>query len=412
MSYTYTDKIKFAYTTNFDAFGRLRTSSPLTLFDSSHRFRDNGLWATSLTGSGTKTFNSNDGSINMNVTTASGDKVVRETYRVFSYQPGKSLLILNTFTFAESQSGLKQRVGYFGQNNGFYLELDDSTISLVKRSYVSGTVNNTPVDSSSWNVDPMDGSGPSGITLDLTKSQILWIDLEWLGVGSVRCGFVINGEFYTCHVFNHANLITSTYITTACLPVRYEIENTSNTSSSSTLKQICSSVISEGGYELRGEPRSIDTGILTPYNLVVAGTYYPVASIMLKSGNLDSVVIPSGIDIQPQDNGNYSWKIFVGGTTTGGSWTTLDTNSSVNYNITGSSFSGGSCIKTGYFSASAQSKASVNIDRNDIFQNQLLRDGLTETALEFTICVCSETVPGGGGGNQVWAAINWEEITK
>jgi len=255
----------------------------------------------------------------------------------------------------------------------------------------------------------MDGTGPSGITLDITKSQIFWIDLEWLGVGSVRCGFVINGEFYTCHVFNHANLITSTYITTACLPLRYEIENTSGTSSSNTLTQICSSVMSEGGYELRGEERSIDTGILTPYTLLVAGTFYPLASIRLKSGNLDSIVIPSYIDLLPKDNANYSWKIFVGGTTSGGSWTTLDANSSVNYNITGSSFSSGTCVRTGFFSASNQGKLNINIG-DDLFKNQLLRDGLTSTPLEFTICVAAETV--GGSGNKIWTSINWEEVTK
>jgi len=123
MSYTYTDKIKFAYTTNFDAFGRLRTSAPLTLFDSSHRYRDNGLWATLTAGSGAKTFNTNQGVIDMNVTNASGDKVVRETYRVFAYQPGKSLLALNTFTFATGQSGLRQRVGYFGEKEVRFLVL-------------------------------------------------------------------------------------------------------------------------------------------------------------------------------------------------------------------------------------------------------------------------------------------------
>ena len=250
MSYTYTDKIKFAYTNNFDSFGRLRVSEPFTLFDSSHRYRDNGLWATQTATGGTVVFDANEGCVDLSVTTSSGSTVRRETYKVFAYQPGKSLLSLNTFVMAPAQTGLTQRVGYYGAANGMFLELANSTLSLVKRSSVTGVLVDTPVAQASWNVDPMDGTGPSGIILDITKAQILFMDFEWLGVGSVRCGFVIDGEFYTCHIFHHANIVTSTYITTASLPVRYEIFNTAGTVTSSTLKQICSSVISEGGYEL------------------------------------------------------------------------------------------------------------------------------------------------------------------
>ena len=215
MSYTYTDKLKFAYTPNFDSFNRLRVSNPLTLFDSSHRYRDNGLWATYTTASATYSFATYSGSMDLTVSTFSDSECIRETLRVFAYQPGKSLLTMNTFVLAATASNLRQRVGYFGTQNGFYLEQDDSNFYFVKRSYVTGTVVNTGITQSNWNVDPMNGSGPSGITMDFTKSQILWMDFEWLGVGSVRTGFVINGELITCHVFHHANQITSTYITTS-----------------------------------------------------------------------------------------------------------------------------------------------------------------------------------------------------
>ncbi len=226
-----------------DSFGRLRTSSPLTLFDSSHRYGDNQLWSTETISSGTAVFNADQGLVDLNITSAIGSKVVRETNKVFAYQPGKSLLVLNTFVMGAAQDGLIHRVGYYGNENGFYLEQKDVEISFVKRSLVTGLVTETPVIQGDWNGDKLDGTGPSGLTLDLTKAQILWMDLEWLGVGSVRVGFVINGQFIVCHTFNHANIIASTYITTASLPLRYEIFNTAETSGASTLKQICSSVI-------------------------------------------------------------------------------------------------------------------------------------------------------------------------
>lgn len=419
MSYTYTDKVKFAYTPNFDSFNRLRVSNPLTLFDSSHRFRDNGLWATSTSGSGSATFNTNQGLIDMAVTSANGDQVIRETYKVFSYQPGKSLLSLNTFSFNAAKTGLRQRVGYFGDSNGTFLQLDNSTLSFVKRSLVTGSIVDTPISQfggvygagdTGWNVDQMNGSGPSGITLDIATAQILWMDFEWLGVGSVRCGFVINGEFYTCHVFHHANIITSTYITTASLPIRYELTNTSATASSSTLKQICSSIISEGGYELRGESYSAEIPIASPYTLTNAGTYYPVVSLRLKSNRLEGVAIPTLMDCFPQDAGNYQWRLVERGTTTGGSWTSFGTDSIVEYNISGTSFSGGKILHSGYFSASNQGSGAGGLSKEGLFDHQLARNSFTSTPYEFTLCVAAESV--GGGGNQVWGHIDWEEITR
>jgi hypothetical protein len=236
-----------------DAFGRARVSNPLTLFDSSHRYQDNGLWATATGVGSDATFDPNAGLVNLNVPTTSGAYVKRETKKVFSYQPGKSLLILTTFVMNPAKTNLRQRVGYFGSDNGLYLQLQNSTLSFVERSYVTGAATETVVNQSSWNIDKLDGTGPSGKTLDITKAQILWMDVEWLGLGTVRLGFVIDGVFVHCHSFHHANLITATYITTASLPLRYEIENLGTTAGASTLKQVCSTVISEGGYELRGK---------------------------------------------------------------------------------------------------------------------------------------------------------------
>jgi hypothetical protein len=411
MSYTYTDEIKFANTTNFDAFGRLRVSNPLTLFDSSHRFADNQLWSTSTATGGTATFNSAQGLIDLAVTATSGSEVVRETTKVFSYQPGKSLLVLSTFVMSPAKTNLRQRVGYYGANNGYYLELNGTTVSFVERSFVTGGVVNTPVAQASWNVDPMDGSGPSGVTLDLTKSQILFMDLEWLGVGTVRIGFVINGNFYVCHKFHHANVIATTYITTASLPLRYEITNTGATSGVSTLKQICSTVLSEGGYQLNGLQQAIGIPVTTPRNLPVAGTFYPIVSIRLKTSpdRLDAVVISTAISVMATTAGHYNWQVIASGTTTGGSWLPAPGGSSVDYNITGTSFTGGRILASGFFSVSNQGSTQVDILKEALFKTQLERNGLTSAPFELTILVASDV--GGGGGN-ILASMDWEEISR
>lgn len=404
-------EISFANTPNIDSFGRLRVSEPFTLFDSSHRFDDNELWSTATATSGTATFNSDQGLVDLAVTAASGSQVIRETTKVFSYQPGKSLLVLSTFVMSSAKTNLRQRVGYYGSNNGYYLELNNSTVSFVERSSVSGAVVNTPVAQASWNVDKMDGTGPSGVTLDLTKAQILFMDLEWLGVGTVRIGFVINGNFYVCHKFHHANIIASTYITTASLPLRYEITNTGATSGASTLKQICSTVLSEGGYQLNGLQQAIGIPVTTPRNLAVAGTFYPIVSIRLKTSpdRLDAIIICTAISVIATSAGNYNWQVIASGTTTGGTWVGAPGGSSVNYNITGTSFTGGRILASGYFSVSNQGSTQVDILKEALFKTQLERNALTSTPFELTIVVASDV--GGGGGN-VLASMDWEEISR
>ena len=280
--------------TSVDSFGRLRVGEPHTLFEASNRFQEaNDKFSKATTGSGYSEFIATDGCVNLNVTTSSTDSVIKESRNVLPYQPGKSLLVLNTFTMAEPQANLTQRVGYFSANNGVYLEQQDSDAYIVMRSQSTGAVtSNNRISQANWNIDKFDGAGPSGLTLDLTKSQIFWSDFEWLGVGTVRSGFVIGGSLHIAHQFHHANERTSTYMTTACLPVRYEIFNTGTTGQSSTLKQICSSVISEGGYSQVTTTRSISNAIAGK-SLPSGGVITPTINIRLRSGRLDAIVIPS-----------------------------------------------------------------------------------------------------------------------
>lgn len=394
--------------TSIDAFGRARVSEPLTLFDSSHRYRDNGLWFTSNTATATHAFSSNEGLINLNVDTTADAEVVRETTKVFSYQPGKSLQLLNTFTFNEPKDNLRQRVGYFGTNNGIYLEQDGTDISFVKRSNITGSVVETKIDQADWNIDKLDGTGPSLLTLDLTKSQILWMDIEWLGVGSVRAGFVINGQFIHCHSFHHANDTTGAYITTASLPLRYEIKNTAETSGSSTLKQICSSIISEGGYQLRGDQQSVGTSITSPYSLTTAGTYYPVVSIRLKSAFPDAIVIPTAAQALGTGNGPYyKWALVTGATVTTASWTSAGSNSAVEYTITGSAMTGGQVVASGYLASTNQGNVPLEILKQALFKFQLERNSFTSDYKTFTLAITSDT-----DSTEVYGSLDWEEITR
>lgn len=394
-----------------DAFGRARTSSPFTLFDSFNRFADNNKFNYANTAGGTYGFIANTSSIDMTLTTTSGASVYRESKKVFSYQPGKSLSVLTTFVMNTSKTNLRQRVGYFGTNNGYFLERSDA-VYFVERSSVTGSAVDTKVAQTDWNIDKLDGTGPSLLTLNLDNPQILFTDIEWLGVGSVRMGFVINGQFIHCHTFNHANLNSSpkgAYIQTACLPIRQEIENTATTASNSTFKAICATVISEGGYELSGKPRTVGIEPISANTVqcVTAGTYYPIVSIRLHANALDGIALPKQVDVLPISAANYKWKIVQGATITGAVWANTYSDSIVQYNTnTAATMSGGTDINSGYVTSTVQGGGYFTASDGGIFNYQLERNSFTNTATTWTLAVASGT-----NTSNVAGQILWEEIT-
>ncbi len=387
-----------------DAFGRLRVSNPYTLFDSFYRYNEQGKFSSYTNGTADVTRNANAGLVELSVGTTSGDAAYRESNRVFAYQPGKSLQILTTFVMAPGKTNLRQRIGYFDTNNGVFLEQDGTKLYFRIRSYVTGAITYETVEQKDWNVDPLNGNGTSTLVLDITKAQILFFDIEWLGVGSVRCGFVIDGQFVLAHIFNHSNIIQSTYMTTACLPVRIELENTDTTASSSLMKQICSTVISEGGYTLSGVPTSVGHAINAPYLLANPNTLYPIFSMRLKSDRLGAIVLPKGYSLGLSGNNNFSLELRIGGTTSGGTWISAGTNSSVEYNLTGTSLVNGRVAEWRQIIGSNQFAGLADVQ--EPFTYQLERNSFTGVSTELTVCLITS-----GNNVNTYAAVNWEELT-
>lgn len=325
-----------------DGFGRLRVGEPYTVFEASVRYvLTNERFSSQNTATNTSiTLSPTEGCANLSISTANGDHIYRETKKVMPYQPGKSLLNMNSFTFAPPQTNLRQRIGYFGSNNGIFLEQTDNTAYWVKRKLqIDGTVLDTRVPQTEWNVDKFDGNGPSGLILDLTKSQLQWMDFEWLGVGTVRCGFAINGELHVAHKFHHANLGTSTYMQTACLPIRVEIENIGTTANNSIMKQICHTVISEGGYSAITTSRSVSNAI-GGKTLPSGGVKTPMVSIRLKSDRLDSIVIPSKVEMYGFQATPFKWYLMKDCVLANTTWTSLDSSSAVEYDLTANTVTG------------------------------------------------------------------------
>ena len=371
-----------------DAFGRARFSQPITMFDAKHVYSESGQFSSSTSGTATETHLPNESSMKLEIGTASGDKIIRESKRVFSYQPGKSLLVLMTMVFAAPKENLRQRIGYFGTNNGIFLEQDGTTINMVKRSYVTGAVVDTKVAKADWNGDKLDGTGPSGFTLDLTKSQIFWMDIEWLGVGSVRCGFIINGKYVICHTFHNANLVDAVYMSTANLPVRVEIENTGTTASSSYMKAICTTVISEGGYERKVTPSLVRmTGVTT-----VGTSFEPLITVRLASDRLDAIILPNKYSAQPVTNALYEIALIKNATLTSASYDT-STFENFDYDISATALTGGTILRSDYIGSTNQ--ASPQLDVNGSY-NWALQLGRTLAGVSDTLTLAARVTSGTG----------------
>lgn len=388
-----------------DAFGRLRVSNPFTLFDSQHRYQINDKWNYVTSGGAATVYDTNGSLVNLNTNLSSGSQIVGETKRVMPYQPGKSLLIYSTFTMTNVQANQRQRAGYFGAQNGIYFEMDGTTANFVLRSYISGSISETRKAKGTWNVDNLDGTGPSGINLsNFSNSLILFIDIEWLGVGDVRVGFVLNGTYVHCHTFKHTptggSPISGTYMTTACLPLRYELTNTGTVTASGNLKQICNSVISEGGYEGFSRRYNVDLGT-TEKNLADANTLYPIMSLRLASGRLDSIIIPSDLNAIVTSNQDILYRIILNPTLSGTSWQTHYAGN-VQYDLSSTSLASGT--GTNIIGGYVNKAGSLSINNASDFNFQLGRtiNGVSDV---FTVAFAPTSA-----NTKILADLSWFEI--
>ena len=416
MSYLFNDLVGFKGDA-VDAFNRLKVSEPFTVFDSQHRYQENDKWSTVTATGGTYSFNPNESTITMRVGLTAGSKVYRETKRVFPYQPGKSLLVLNTFAMNTPQENLRQRVGYFGEKNGVYFEREGMTAYLTLRSNVSGTVDSTTrrIPQSSWNGDTFDGNGASGRTLSATAANIFWTDIEWLGVGDVRTGFFVDGKPVIAHTFHNDNLNPTTYMTTATLPCRYEIESigtgiTGVGITGASLRQICSSVMSEAGYQGFSRRYNVSTDGFPKLN-ISTNDLVPIVSIRLPQDRLDSVIVPSNLSAlitssnQAAGSRAVEYRILLNGVLTGETWN-KHYNGNVEYGLSATAVTGGYDIIGGFFdSTGALTIASINDFNFQLGRTQTSITGATGTSDVFTVAMRAFQT-----STDISADLSWFEI--
>jgi len=352
---------------SLDAFGRSRVSEPFTLGDYKHTYGIEDVFINKLNGDGDILNNVNRSSVTLSATT-SGSYAIHQTKMYHHYMPGKSQMLLSSFVFGTAVSGSTKRTGYFDDYNGIFLEQDATgSLQLVIRSATNGTasIQETRVKQSQWNVNTLE-SGE--FTLDVTKTQLFYLDFQWLAVGRVRCGFVHKGVTVLVHVFDHTNVLNVAYMQNPNLPVRCEIVN--SVTAASSMEQICSTVASEGGYSEAGKAFSISN---ESFRALPSASSLPVLAIRLKNSinglpNRSFVRIQEAAVFTDQQTVRYTLTKLPSGSalTTASAWISTDANSTVEYNVSATATSGGQVLLTGFVGAN-----SLNINQaNPLVQNQ------------------------------------------
>lgn len=332
---------------NGDGFGRIRVSNPSTLYEIYQIYDlvpDKIQQVTS--GTGSAEFVGNLSYANMSVS-ANGDKVVRQSKEYIVYQPGKSKLIFLSGVLSPNtlSTGVTTRIGHFDSSvektsetnpigNGHFFEMvggSPPVVNVVERSFYNQSLGwgyENRVAQADWNVDPLNGTGPSGITINFNDVNVFTIDLQWLGVGQVRMGIFYNNQIYYCHKFNVTNrnntfnyngstynLDETPYIQYGKLPVRFEISSTANTSAS--MRMICATALSEGGYIPIGSQYSF-SNFTTSLNASETADYGVVFALRLDSANPRvTTKLVSWSLFFSGSNDRFYWQLLLNPTITG-----------------------------------------------------------------------------------------------
>jgi hypothetical protein len=397
-----------------DAFGRIRMSSPFTLGDYKHLYGLDPNFTDKIFNGGSVTFQSNQACARLTTSNNANSRVVHQTKFYHHYMPGKSQQILSSINFHAAVSNVTKRTGYYDDNNGIYFEqAGDGTLSWVIRSYVSGAPVENRKTQAEWNIDKCNGTGGSLFNLDVTKTQLVFMEFQWLGVGSVTVGFVHEGAFIPCHLFHHSNSLTTVYMSTPNLPVRCEILNTGATAGG-FMDQICSTVVSEGGYVEAGTDWAVTSPTL---KTVISGATLPIIAIRLKTTfktYSNRMIVRMGNLNMFSDGESIKWRLlklpdssYLDDTT----WTDVDADSGVQYNVDATTWTDGDEMDNGWVGASTQgsqkaggapaSNMPSSAKKNYIVQNY------DSTDSEIYLIVATNL---GTQSTKVGAAVQWREI--
>jgi hypothetical protein len=358
-----------------------------------------------ITGTASATHQPYFGMVQLSVGGNAGDQIIRQTRRVQRYIPGRMNEASMAVILNDTAPGIRSRFGVFDEYNGAYFEHDGTDYNVVIRRNTASGIVEERISRSNWNQDQLDGNGPSGITANPTAIQMLVIEYEWYGAGQVDFKFVIANNAHSVHQVDHANIHDHTWASTAALPVRYELTNVTGAAGTHTVLHGSHSFLTEGTTTLLGKQLSISSPT-TGYNLDTAGTFYPVVAIRLKSGALNSVVIPDEYAAGLLDKTDMFVKVIERPTAViGGTWVSMGVDSSVEYNITATSFTGGTTSSTKFISEKQMGESLTFPERAITQIGRKTTTTIGDTSEVFLIAAAATN-----DNKDAWASLGWIEV--
>ena len=390
-----------------DAFHRLRTADPFSLFSSFNEFGGNSReFVTLASGTGVMTFLPNEASLELSTGgTANGASFKRQTRLSWFSSSGRSLLIYMSFTFGAAFTNSRKRVGWFDDRNGIILEQTSTGVRLIKRTDIGGSVNDSlSIEQANWNIDPLNGSGPSGFNIDWTRRQTLFIDIQYTGTGRGRIGFIVGGVITFCHEFSSGNVPLLSQIRTPTLPLRMEVENTGVASGIATLKITGMSLTAEGDPTI---PRGALNGCSNGITEIGVTTRRPILSFRAKAtvNGLPNRgwIIPYDYSLIARTNNAYL-EIVVPTSLTGAVWTSAGPDSIAEFDVSATAFTGGGPVIRNFVTAGSGSTSGVALsDIIDRYPQTV--DALTNGQLAVSMVVTAFS-----GTTNVSGTFNWREI--
>ncbi len=404
--------IKTQDSSDLDAFGRLRTSDPFNTFDMQFNYDKQPLFfIESGTGGGGTTHIPNSSAVRLTTGgTTNGDGIIFQCKEYLRYQPGKSQLVIFTAILGAKTANVRKRVGIFDGDNGLFFEQDGSNLKTVRRTKTSGAVVDNVVNQSDWNLDTVDGTGPSCRILNEVNDNIFVIDYQWLGGGRIRFGFDFNGKITYVHEIEFANTDTVPFFVSANLPMRGEIFNTSTSSGTTTFDLTCLSISSEGGFNPLGIVGSVHSTALR--EVTTANDPLPIISIRprttFNSITNRTVVSPLSYSIMSED-ATIRYEIILNGTLTGGSFSDINTSDSVMMvDVAGTGITGGLVIDSGFVSG-GKDKTESGREGAMLLSKLVLSNNIAGTETDILTMAIS-IINSAGTASDCGGSFTWKEL--
>lgn len=394
-------KVSSSFNSNYiTPFGVLKSDQSTSVFESVFNFDKQPLtWDEVVATGGTNTWSTTTNTINLATTTASGSSVIVQTKRRIKYNPSRSVIIQISGSFGGLKANCRRRIGQFDANNGLYFECSD-VLKVVIRSNTSGAVVNTEILQSDWNLDKLDGTGVSGLILDISKHQLFVIEYGWQGIAAVKFGVYIDGAIHFVHQFNSANVLTTAYMKTANLPIRLENTNTAATASATTMSLVCVAMKNFGN-DNDSEGSTLTYVRPTVKTVTAMPTFTPVIAVRLNSASIAAVVEILKAPIYGQTADDIVWKLVLNPTLTAATFAVPV--GKLDIDIAATAMTAGTDLVSGFTSAGKDS----GLESLENFKLINTVFGATQAGVSDVIVLAASSRTTTA---DVWASLTWREF--